>query len=481
MARSISAQGVSSAWVKREVGVDGREARRGLDLEAHVAACKRVQGDLGDVEGIALLLPRPGRDSPRRWPSSGAARRRSRPAGRAGSAGRTSRRTPSASARLSTAPLRSKRSSSTSRCQGLPARPPQTRATCSGWSGSRSAGPRRRRGRSRRAAPPAAPRRWLKRGGLDQVREQRAPHARRSGSESGLASRSGFASGRRLGKRASMSSALEGEVDRLGKAAGGQVVADLLAQDLARRLRRVEPGERGQGRGDVVEAVDAAGPPRRGPARRPLPSGRALEVEAAPGRDGHVPDLPSPSAPASKPRPVSQRSTSAVGTRRRRRRRAARGRAGPGGPAGSPRPRRSIAPARTVPPAISAIRAAARLAASQAELRGRRRARSGGWRRCACRGLAPSVRTCLRSKWAPSIRMSRRGIRDLAVGPPMTPARPTGRSASAITSISGSSLRSTPSRVVRRSPAAAPGARGAGCPPASRGRRRGAAGRSPRG
>ena len=34
--------------------------------------------------------------------------------------------------------------------------------------------------------------------------------------------------------------------------------------------------------------------------------------------------------------------------------------------------------------------------------------------------------------------------------PPMTPARPTGRSASAITSIPGSSLRSTPSRVTRR-------------------------------
>ena len=87
---------------------------------------------------------------------------------------------------------------------GVPTVPPQTRPTCSGWSGSGSPGSAgvEDAWRSRTGAPrPSAPA-LVEAGGLDQVRHQRAAHHRVAARRADWRA-AAPASGRRLGKAAS--------------------------------------------------------------------------------------------------------------------------------------------------------------------------------------------------------------------------------------------------------------------------------------
>ncbi len=250
-----------------------------------------------------------------------------------------------------------------------------------------------------------SPRRWLKRA----VSTRFGTSERRSTaycSESGLASRMRLHPGPQAGERGIAGGVQEGEVDGLHVARGRELLARPLAADLMRLARRVEAGDAGERRLDPVEAVD----PQNlfveilgiDLVRR---LGAGLEVVVAPGGDGDVPEGLAALLDARNP----GRSTSARTLRDRswprRRRRASRGRAGPGGSrnARSARPRRRRAPS-LPPPRRSGRPPGPR----------RRRSipgsapRSKRWLASVCMpSRRAAERTRLRSKWAPSIRMSR--------------------------------------------------------------------------
>ena len=193
-------------------------------------------------------------------------------------------------------------------------------------------------------------------GALDQVGHQRAAHHR-------VALRERVGERQRLRSRAAGSGsarprpALEGEVDRLGVAAGRQVVAHALAQDLlaasAGRRARTPAGPRGWRR-----SRGSAGPPRRGPAGRPraaAPAAARSRSSARRGRSRSQTPLARLGSSA-KPRPVEPALDlggpdldAGEGVR------AGRAPAGPRERSLEPSGAASIAPARTVPPAISAI------------------------------------------------------------------------------------------------------------------------------
>ena len=256
-------------------------------------------------------------------------------------------------------------------------------------------------------------------------------------------------------------------MDRLDVAGGGELLPRPFAADLVGRLRRVRSRDGRQRRLDAVEAVDPddllvevlrIDVVRRLGARR--------EVVVAPGGDGDPPDTVAARSARSmpKPRPVSQRSASAAAISAPAKASSLARSSRPWRCQERPGSRTSRAPASTVPPATSAISAAARDTAS-AQISGSA-PRSKRWLASVCMpNRRAAARTRRRSKWAPSIRMSRVASVTSLSSPPMTPPRPTGRSASAITRISGSSSRSTPSRVVSRSPARA--RRATRAPPAS--------------